>query len=171
MGPRYSCDAVAAGGPAGRRAGATTLAPVHATVYRQAGGAAERAATPHPLPVQSRQCGHFLARPTALNRAQRQATSLDGATRPHRSPSRRAREPEALRSTEAPQRGASAAPAAKRSRGRALRPRRRPARKTEQRWGGAQAPPHRSLVRLTWPRRAAAPYLASAAGGTSPPLA
>src|SRR5450759_2623640 len=130
MGPRYSCDAVAAGGPPGLRAGATTLASTHATVYRQAGGAAERAATPHPLPVQSRQCGHFLAR-----------------------------------------RGASAAPAAKRSRGRALRPRRRPARKTEQRWGGAQAPPHRSLVSLTWPRRAAAPYLASAADGTSPPLA
>src|SRR5665647_3511866 len=135
MGPRYSCDAVAAGGPAGRRAGAATLARGHATVYRQSGGAAERTATPRPLRVQSRKLGHFVAR-----------------------------------------RGASAAPAAKRSRGRprgrggrALRPRRRPARKTDQRWGGAQAPPHRSLVRLTGPRRAAAPYVASAAGGTSPP--
>src|SRR5665647_570849 len=112
MGPRYSCDAVAAGGPAGRRAGAAMLARGHATVYRQAGGAAERAATPRPLRVQSRQRGHFVARPAALNRAQRQATSLDGATRPHHSPPRRAGAPEALRSTEAPQRGASATPAA-----------------------------------------------------------
>src|SRR5665647_1742297 len=51
IGPRWSCDAAATGRPAGRRAGAATLARGHATVYRQAGGAAERTAAPRPWQV------------------------------------------------------------------------------------------------------------------------
>src|SRR5665647_1538079 len=51
MGPRWSCDAAATGRPAGRRAGAAALARGHATVYRQAGGAAERTAAPRPWQV------------------------------------------------------------------------------------------------------------------------
>src|SRR5665648_852224 len=51
IGPRWSCDAAATGRPAGRRAGAAALARGHATVYRQAGGAAERTAAPRPWQV------------------------------------------------------------------------------------------------------------------------